>query len=112
MGKGELGLSARRADTDCRNLWRAQRRSVLNPELHNTGGLQNTERPFTRQSGRSRSGQDELRNWALPHGEGNKKISTPLSDYKTMVEKVVSTWCAVVADELVNEKGDFGTPEK
>lgn len=43
--------------------------------------------------------------------KGTRKISTPLSDYKRMVEKVVSTWCAVVADELVNEQGDFGTPK-
>ena len=40
--------------------------------------------------------------------KGTRKISTPLSDYKTMVEKVVSTWCAVVEDGFVNEQGDFG----
>ena len=44
--------------------------------------------------------------------KGTRKISTPLSDYKTMVEKVVSTWCAVAADGFVNEKGDFGNPKE
>ena len=44
--------------------------------------------------------------------KGTRKISTPLSDYKTMVEKVVGTWCAVVANKLVNEQGDFGYPKK
>ena len=40
--------------------------------------------------------------------KGTRKISTSISDYKTMVEKVVSTWCAVKADGFVNEQGDFG----
>ena len=40
--------------------------------------------------------------------KGTRKISTPLSDYKTMVEKVVSTWCAVAADGFISEEGDFG----
>ena len=44
--------------------------------------------------------------------KGTRKISTPLSDYKTMVEKVVSTWCAVAADGLVSEEGDFGNPKE
>ena len=44
--------------------------------------------------------------------KGTRKISTSLSDYKTMVEKFVRTWCAVVADELVNEQGDLGYPKK
>ena len=43
--------------------------------------------------------------------KGTRKISTPLSDYKTMVEKVVSTWCAVAADGFVSEEGDFGNPK-
>ena len=40
--------------------------------------------------------------------KGTKKISTPLSDCKIMVKKVVSTWCAVSADGLVSAEGDFG----
>ena len=44
--------------------------------------------------------------------KGTRKISTPLSDYKTMVEKVVSTWCAVAADGFVSEEGDFGNPKE
>ena len=44
--------------------------------------------------------------------KGTRKISTPLSDYKTMVEKVVSTWCAVAADGFINEQGDFGNPKE
>ena len=44
--------------------------------------------------------------------KGTRKISTPLSDYKKMVEKVVSTWCAVAADGFVSKEGDFGNPKE
>lgn len=111
LGGRKLRLPTRKQDAHCRNLWRTQRRPVLDLELHNTGELQNTEQPFTWQSAVPGVVRMNCSTGRYVVKKGTRKISTPLSDYRTMVEKVVGTWCAVVADELFNEQGDFGTPK-
>ena len=49
----------------------------------------------------------------VPNGDKSWTLSfTTPEGYRTMAEKVVGTWCAVVANKLVNEQGDFGYPKK